>query len=143
MPGIFGENAGANAMSGLGASVKILDEKFAASRMGDEIRPQSLELSRGDRAIIRPPDLAFGFFVLDDELVLGRATRMDAGIGDKRPALRKAGLAPFERLLDQDRRVEIGMDAFELLEAEGSRPLRGIQRPDHVHGCSFPGNREA
>ncbi len=137
VPGIFGEDAGAHAVGGLGAAVEILDEQLAASRMGDEISEQRLELGWRDRAVVRPPDLAFGRFVLDDELVLGRTARMDAGIGDERAAMGEARLAALERLFDQKRGVEIGVDALELLEAECLGPLRGVQRPDHVH-AQFP-----
>ena len=65
---------------------------------------------------------------------------MDAGIGDERSAMRKAGLATFECLLDQDRRVEIGMDAF---EPKAPGPCAAFSVPITSMAVSFPGNREA
>ena len=54
----------------------------------------------GDLGVdVAPPDPILGARLADDELVLGRAARVLAGVDDERPALGEARLAARERVL--------------------------------------------
>src|SRR5207253_10845998 len=50
----------------------------------DEILEQQVELVGGELAVLLPPDRLLGAGVADDELVLGAAAGMDAGLGAQR-----------------------------------------------------------
>ena len=86
VPGHLGEDPSLDAMSRIGAAIEILREKLLALGVLDEVAEQGLELLRRDRAVVLPPDALLGQCVLDDELVLGRAAGMAAGIGAERTA---------------------------------------------------------
>ena len=81
--------------------------------------------------------------VLDDELVLGRTARMDAGIGDEGAAMGEARLAALERLFDQKRGVEIRVNSLSFLKPNASGPCAAFNVPITSMRVSFPGNREA
>ena len=90
MPGELGEDAGLDAMGRVGAAIEILREELLALGMLQEIAEQRLEMLRRHRAVVLPPDGAVGRGIADDELVLGRAAGMAAGIGDERAARGRA-----------------------------------------------------
>ncbi len=75
--------------------MEILCEEVLALGMGNEIGEQRLELAGLDGAIVVPPDIAGGDGILDDELVLRRPARIDAGIDAERPALDEDAFAPL------------------------------------------------
>ena len=57
--------------------------------------------------LIVPPDGVLGLGVADDELVLGRAAGVLAGLDDQRAVLGEQALAAADRLLDQRRGAEV------------------------------------
>ena len=69
-------------MVGVGAADQVLHEQVLARRMGEEVGEQRVELRRRHRLVVVPPDVRLGVCVADDELVLGRAAGVLAGIGD-------------------------------------------------------------
>ncbi len=70
VPGVFAEDAGGQAMDGIGAGEEILDEEFFEFGEGEEIVEQPIELLFGHRLVVVPPDGGFGVGIADDELVV-------------------------------------------------------------------------
>ena len=99
VPGIFGDDAGLQAVCRVGAADEILHEQVAVCRMRQEIRVQPLESLRRHRLVVVPPHRRRGVFVADDELVLGRAAGVAARIGDQGAVGGESRLAPGDRFL--------------------------------------------
>ena len=118
VPRQFREHAGAHAQGGIGAAVEVLRVERLAARMGQEVLVERLELLGRQRAIVVPPDLAFGLGVADDELVLRRAAGVNAGVGDERALRGDARLAIGQRDLVKLRGAEIPVNAREVSETE-------------------------
>jgi hypothetical protein len=76
-----------------------------------KILVQEVELGRGQLAVLFPPDGLFGVLVADDELVLGAATRVDAGFGAQGAALDQVGLAVCKRVLVKRRLGQVPIAA--------------------------------
>ena len=108
VPGELVDHADANAVLGLRAAEKVLDEQgVLLAERGEEIGLQCRELIRVDRLVIVPPDRVLGLGIADDELVLGGAAGVLAGLDDERPILGKRAFATRHGLLDELRRAEI------------------------------------
>jgi len=84
MPGELGEDACLDPILGIGAAIEILGEQPLALGMSEEILVQQIELLGRDLAVLVPPDRLLGLAVANDELVLGAAAGMDAGLGGER-----------------------------------------------------------
>ena len=96
MPGELGEDAGLDAVFRIGAAVEILGEELLALGVGEEILVQQVELRRRQLAVLVPPDRLLGVLVADDELVLGGAAGVDAGLGAQRAAFDDLRLAVLD-----------------------------------------------
>ena len=134
MPGIFREDPGLDPVGRIGAAVEVLREQLLALGMGEEVLQQGVEMAGRDGAVVVPPDGAFRGLVAHHELVLGRAARMHAGLGQKRAALHELGLAPGQGLLVERGRLEIPVDPLEVAEAGGLGALRAVEDADIFHG---------
>ena len=108
VPGVLGDDPHPQAVLGVGAGVAVEDEQVLVGGEGADLLEQSVELRRLDRPVdLPPPDLAAGLLFLDDELVVGRAAGVDAGLGDQGTGLGQLRLAPSERLLVEPRRRQV------------------------------------
>ena len=91
MPGIFGEDARLDAVGRIGAAVEVLREQLLALGMGEEVLRAASSNCSGVIAPLLSHQTSFSVVcVADDELVLGRAAGMDAGLGDQRAARGRA-----------------------------------------------------
>ena len=133
VPGIFGEDPGADPIGRIGTALKVLGEQFPALGMLQKILQQGVELRRRDGAVILPPDRILGGLVPHHELVLGRAPGMHAGLRQKRAALHQLGFATLERLLVEGRRLQVPVDFLEIPKADGLSALRAVEDADSVH----------
>ena len=133
MPGVFGEDARAQAQRRVGAGVEVLGEQRLTFGVGDEIGEQGVEMLAPHRIVVVPPDDPLGLGVADDELVLRAASRMNPGVGDQRPMRGDKRLMALQRLLVKLRRAEIPVDRGEIAEAEPFRAEVSVARPilDH------------
>lgn len=123
-------------MTGLGAADEILGEQFLALGMGQEVLQQGLELGPGDAAVVLPPHLVLGVGVADDELVLGRAAGMDAGLGHQGAAGGQLRLAALQRVLVEARGLQVPVDALEVAQADLGGAERLVEYADVVHARS-------
>ena len=94
----------------VGAADQVLDEEILAGRMRQEVGEQRVELRRRHRLVVVPPDMRLGVLVADDELVLGRAAGVLAGLGDQRAMGGQPGFAAADRLFAERCRTEIIAD---------------------------------
>ena len=133
VPRIFGKDPGLHAERLIGAAIKILREKFLALGVLDEIGEQRVEIGFRHLAVVVPPHGVGGDSIVDDELVLGRAASVLAGLGDERAALGDHRLATLHRFLVEERRIEIVGDLLEVLETEFVRRICGIEIAQLFH----------
>jgi hypothetical protein len=134
VPGHLRIDAGADPVGGIGAAVKVLREQGLASGMGEKISQQNVELGRRERAIVVPPDAALRHGVLDDELVLGRTAREDAGIDAQGAALHQHAFAPGKRFLIKNGGLKVPANRLQFAETEGRCVMRRIENADVLHG---------
>ena len=111
VPGKFVDDAHIDAVLRLRPAKQVGDvERLLFAQRLEEIVLQCGEMLRRHRDIgVAPPDGAFGFGVADDELVLGAAAGMLAGLDDQRAVLRQFALAIAHGRFDQRRGAEIPM----------------------------------
>ena len=111
VPGKFVDDAHIDAMLRLRSAEQVGDvERVLFAQRLEEIVLQCREMLRRHRDIgVAPPDRVFGFGVADDELVLGAAAGVLAGLDDQRAVLRQLALAIAHGRLDQRRGAEIPM----------------------------------
>jgi len=108
VPGELVDDADPDAVLFLRSAVEILDEQgLLVAQCGEEIGLERRETIGVDRGVIVPPDRAFRLGVADDELVLGRAAGMLAGLDDQRAVLGDHAFAARDRFLDQRRGAQI------------------------------------
>ena len=125
----------------VGAAVEVLGEQLLALRHGPGSRASSVSNCSGVIAPLLSHQTASSVRgVAHDELVLGRAAGVDAGVGDER-----AALASWPRrgrgLLVEGGRLKVPVDA---LRGRGSRSLsamRAVVDADIVHGLLLPDRR--
>jgi hypothetical protein len=134
MPGVFGEDARAQAQSRIGASVKILGKQRLPLGVGDEVGGEGVEMLDRHRIVVVPPHQSLGLVVAHHELVLGAASGMRPGVGDKRPMRGDARFVALQRVLVELRRAEAPVDRGKIAEAEPVRAEVDIVRPvlDHA-----------
>ena len=99
VPGELGEDARLDAVFRIGAAIEVLREQLLALGVREEVVEQHIELLRRELAVLLPPDRLFGLLVADDELVLGRAAGVDAGLGAERAALDDVAFVGGDRVL--------------------------------------------
>ena len=109
VPGALVDDAHIDAMFGLRTAEQVGDiERVLFAQRLEEIRLERGEMFRSHAAIgLAPPHRRFGFGIADDELVLGAAAGMLAGLDDQRAVLRQYAFAVADRRLDQRRGAEI------------------------------------
>ena len=118
VPGQLGDHAHVEPVGGVGAGVKVLHEGLAALQMRDHVGAESGEGLRLHRGVVGPPDMALGAGRADDELVLGRAAGMRAGLDQHGAAAAERALPPAERMGH-----EVGLHEVVVDGAEPPHPL--------------------
>ena len=128
VPGLLRNHAHGQAKDRVGAAEAILDEQLPALEMGQHARAQGVEFFRVERPVDRtPPDIPGAGRFLDDELVVGRASRMLARFDDQRPVRRDAPLAPADGFLVEQRHRIIPMHVARVLDAVGLEAVADIE----------------
>ena len=117
MPGIFGDHAGRQAVILVGAAEQVLDEQLHALGVGQHVCVQGVELLGGHGLVGVPPDLILGRCVTDDELVLGGAAGVGAGLDDEGAVGSELAFTALQRDLDQGRRAVVPMGCLDVGEA--------------------------
>ena len=84
---------------------------------------------------LAPPDVRGGLGLVDDELVLHRAAGVDAGLDDQRAICGEAPLAAPDRVRDQRRGAEVGVQIARLEDARAAQILPSHHR---VHRSPLP-----
>src|SRR4051794_16321846 len=139
MPGVFAVDARLDAVGGIGAAVEVLGEQLLPLGVLQKILQEEAELLARDGGVVVPPDLVRRGLVAHHELVLGRAARVDARIGQDRAALGQLRFPTGQRLLVQRRRFEVPVDALEIAKAELVGAMRAVEYAEVLHGTwSFP-----
>ena len=114
VPGALADHAHGDAMRRVGAGERVDDVDVALAQARRHLVAQPLEVLLGDLGVdVSPPDPRLGARLAHDELVLGRAPRVLAGVDDERAALGEPGLASRERVLVElrGRRVPVDVPA--------------------------------
>jgi hypothetical protein len=137
MPGEFGDDPDRQFLRGICAADEILHEKVALRGMRDEVGVKPLEDLRRHRLVGVPPDGVFGGVVADDELVLWRAARVLAGIGDKRAVAAELGLAAQDGFAIEIRSLEIVMNAAAGFQAGLAYPAGAVSQSPFLHRRSL------
>jgi hypothetical protein len=102
VPGQLVDHPHVDAVLGLRAAIEVGDEqRFLARQRGQEIGLERSEMLRLHRLVVVPPDGVLGLAVADQELVLGGAAGVLAGLDHERPVLCELALAAGHGLLDQ------------------------------------------
>ena len=140
VPRIFAEDADIDARGGRGAAIEILRVEALAARVLQHVGLEEGEGLRRHGLGVVPPDLVFGGLVADDELVLRRAARVDAGDGGERAMRGHVGLAVGDRGLEEPRLSPVPVDLGEVLEPEPIRSLRRVASSvffHSIHPCRY------
>ncbi len=121
VPGELGNDAHVDAVRRLRAAEQILHEQVLLGRhVRQEIGLQRCERLFGHRAVdVAPVNGIFGLGVTDDELVLGRAAGVLAGLDHQRPVLGEQPLAAADGFLDQRPRPQVPVQGGRSVEALG------------------------
>src|SRR5262249_11010484 len=98
---------------------------------------KEVELRRRQLAVLLPPDRLLGVLIADDELVLGRAACMYAGLGAQRAALHHLRLAVPDGVLKKRRLGQIPMDRSQILEAEFIGAVGAVPQTGFLHGIDL------
>ena len=133
VPGVLGHDPHRQTMRGVGAADQILDEEVPVRRMRQKVGMERIEGCRRHRLVVVPPDGRRGPVVADDELVLGRAPGVLAGIGDERAVCSEPRFAAADRFLVEVGGGQIIMDSGGRLQPEPVDPERGIADSGFTH----------
>ena len=99
-----------NPVGGIRAGEEVLDEDLVGIEVAPHVLVQPLEGRRLQPGILLPPDPVGAARLLDDELVLGRASGVRGGEGAEGAAIGQGPLATGNSALDQGGGGEIGVD---------------------------------
>ena len=138
MPGELGEDARLDAVFRIGAAIEVLGVELLALGVGEEVLVQQVELGRRELAVLVPPDRLLGVLVADDELVLGAAAGVDAGLGAQRAALDDLGLAVRDGVLVKGFRGEVPVNGSQVGKAEFVGAMGAVSQTCFLHGAFSP-----
>ena len=100
VPGADGDDPNRQTVARIGAGKAVLNPDIAVLQIGLETAEHVFEgFGRYRLVDITPPDVALGFFFLDDELVFGGAAGVKAGAGDDWAAVGDVALAVLDDVL--------------------------------------------
>src|SRR5208282_6197170 len=128
-----GEDARPDTQRRVGAAVEVLGEQRLALGVADEVGDEGVEMLDRHRVVVIPQDARGALGVAHNELVLGAASRVHAGVGDKRSMRRDVGFMTLQRLLVELRRAKVPMNGGKIAKAELLRAEVDVARPilDH------------
>ena len=131
-----------NPVGRVGAAEEVLDEDLVGIEVAPHVLVQPLEGRRLQPRVLLPPDPVGAARLLDDELVLGRATGVGGGDGAEGAAIGQHALAPGDGVLDQRGGSEIGVDpdGKQAVLYQGEALTRGCGRLGH--NSHAPGGAE-
>src|SRR5262249_39617530 len=138
----LGIDPGLDPVFRIGPAIEVLGKQLLAPRVRDEILQQQVELGGVELDVLVPPHRLLGRAVTDDELVLGRAAGMYAGLRRQRPAWNDRGLPVGDRVLIERGLGEIPVDRLETLEAKLVSAISAVPQPGFLHETP-PQNRPA
>ena len=131
------DDAHADAMGGIGAGPAVAHEQVAALRIGDHAVVEGAIAVGCDGLVgLAPVDAALALGILDDELVVGRATGMDAGANHQRAAIGHHTFMPANRFLVERRNLEVPVDIAQVLETEHFQSNFGYDEARLMHSVS-------
>ncbi len=119
VPGELVDHAHVDAVLGLRAAEQVGDvERVLGAECGEEVGLEVGEVLGGHRHVdLAPPHGVLGLGVADDELVLGRAAGVLAGLDHQRAVRGKVAFAVADRVLDQLCGAEVGVNRGPGLDA--------------------------
>ncbi len=117
MPGEFGIDAHVDPLVVVRAAAKILGEKLHSPGVFNHVGVERLESVLAHFAVIVPPDRMVGGRVAHDEFVLGRASRVGAGVDRKRAAGGDSAFAASDCIFVKFGLAGVEMNAGQFLEA--------------------------
>ena len=133
MPGKLVVDSGLDAVFRVGAAVEVLGKQGLALGVGNEIVEQELKLLRRKAAVLLPPHRLLAALVGDDELVLGTAAGMGAGLGAEGAAAHEDAFAIGDRVLDQDCVRQIPVDRRSVVQAKLVGAMGAIPQTRFLH----------
>ena len=136
MPGVFGEDTRPYAQPRIGASVKILSEQRLAFGVSDDVGEEDVKMLDRHRIVVVPPDKRLGIRVAHHKLVLGTASGMRPGVGDKGAMRGDLRFVALQCVLVELRRAEVPVDRGKLAEAEPFRAEVNVVRAVLDHASS-------
>jgi hypothetical protein len=111
VPGICGDEAHAYSVGRIGPGKQVLREQLAPLQIGLHPRLQHGEFRRRQFLVdLAPPDRVAATGLVGDELVLHRAAGVHSGAHDQRAIRGEPALVASDRVLQELRRGQIGMD---------------------------------
>ncbi len=111
VPGALADHADDDAMCRVRACESVDDVDVPLAESLGHLVAQALEVLLRDLGVdVPPPDARLRAGLAHDELVLGRAPRVPAGVDDERAAFGKPALAPRERVLVELRSRGVPVD---------------------------------
>ena len=140
VPGEFGDDLHADAMLGLRTAEQLLTIKpRAIGKVRKEVGLQRRKMLGRHRDVgLAPPDGAPRLVVLDDELVLGAAPGVLAGLDDQRAILGEQALAAPDCFLDQRRGAKVfGYVGLRVDGVGADRKLRHFSRLSSVSTAPY------
>ena len=138
VPGELSEHARLDAVFRIGAAIKVLREKLLAARVLEEIVQQHVKLFGRKLAVLLPPNRALRLLVAHHELVLRRATGVNAGRGAERAALDHMALVGIERVFIELFGRQIPVDRREVLQTEFFGTVRAVPQARLFHARPPP-----
>ena len=110
VPRVGRDETDRNPVGRVGAAEEVLYVELTRVEIGAHVLVQTLERFGVEPGVLLPPDPVGGAGLLDDELVLGGAAGVGRGDGGERAVIGELSFTAAERVLDERRRRQIGVD---------------------------------
>ena len=133
VPGELRIDARLDAIFRIGAAVEVLREQRLAFGVSNEVVEQKLEFLGRQPAVLFPPDGLFRLRVDHDELVLGAAPGVHAGLGAERAAIDERALVVGDGMLDKRGIGQIPVDRGQVFQAEFFRTMGAVPETRFLH----------
>ena len=138
MPCVLGNYTNWQAMGPVSAAKKILDKNLAPLGVGAERIQQCVEIRRGHRLVVVPPDVFFDRWFADDEFVSGGAAGVNAGLDNKRAVFGQDAFATLDCLLNQACHRQVPMNLAQVCQSYVVDGAGGCLMSRRVHSSSSP-----
>jgi len=118
VPGVLGNDAHRHTVVQVCANVAVKDEDVAVLGVGQHLPVEVVEVFLCEGAVdFAPPDVRFARRLLDNELVVGGAAGVAAGLHDQRAKVGDCSLVPADSLLIEHGGSEVPVNGFGVLNA--------------------------